>query len=201
MQFLYSLDGQNWAPLGAPAGPLVQDWSLSHFMGYRFGIFNYALAQAGGHVDVDHYLLSGTLTADAKALDRSLLDASIGEAQGIREAQIDAELWAELQAALTAARAVSGPSTQNQIDAPAYRLAALVAQAKVGATDPTPTPTPTPTATPTPTPRRPPRRRLRRPHTDGYADPDPTPTPLPSSSPTPTRQPRSTSTSHPASTG
>lgn len=53
--FYYSLDGQEWSKLGQP---LKMVYNLVHFMGYRFGIFNYATKQAGGYVDVDNFAYS-----------------------------------------------------------------------------------------------------------------------------------------------
>ena len=53
--FYYSLDGKEWAKLG---NPLKMVYNLVHFMGYRFGIFNYATKQAGGYVDVDNFVYS-----------------------------------------------------------------------------------------------------------------------------------------------
>ncbi|MBG9377038.1 glycoside hydrolase 43 family protein [Panacibacter sp. DH6] len=50
--FAYSLDNQNWKVIGTP---LKMTYTLPHFMGYRYGIFNYATRQAGGHVDVDWF--------------------------------------------------------------------------------------------------------------------------------------------------
>ncbi len=52
--FSYSLDGKNWQPAG---GPLQMSYTLPHFMGYRFGLFNYATKQEGGHVDFDYFHL------------------------------------------------------------------------------------------------------------------------------------------------
>lgn len=176
VQFSYSLDGVTWAKLGAPAGPLVQDWSLSHFMGYRFGIFNYALETTGGHVDVDHYLLSSTLTADAAGLDRGLLDSSIAAAEALDPSSLDADLAARLEASLARAEAVTAPSTQNQIDAPAYELAALVAQIRADAAEAGgPSPSPSPSVSPEPT-----------------TSLEPTSSPKPTTSQKPTTSPRPT---------
>ena len=50
--FYYSLDGNSWMPIG---NPLSMKYTLSHFMGYRFGLFNYATKQTGGHVDFDYF--------------------------------------------------------------------------------------------------------------------------------------------------
>jgi beta-xylosidase len=50
--FFYSLDGKSWQPVG---GPLKMAYTLPHFMGYRFGLFNYATQRPGGYVDVDYF--------------------------------------------------------------------------------------------------------------------------------------------------
>jgi beta-xylosidase len=51
-QFFYSLDGESWAPLGQS---LQMKYTLPHFMGYRFGLFNFATQQSGGYVDFDYF--------------------------------------------------------------------------------------------------------------------------------------------------
>jgi len=50
--FFYSLDGRTWIPIGTP---LEMEYSMPHFMGYRFGLFNYATATPGGYVDFDWF--------------------------------------------------------------------------------------------------------------------------------------------------
>lgn len=50
--FFYSLDGKTWKPIGKA---LQMSYTLPHFMGYRFGLFNYATAIAGGYVDFDYF--------------------------------------------------------------------------------------------------------------------------------------------------
>jgi len=50
--FFYSLDGATWKPIG---GGLQMSYTLPHFMGYRFGLFNYATENVGGHVDFDYF--------------------------------------------------------------------------------------------------------------------------------------------------
>jgi len=50
--FSYSLDGKTWNPIGEP---LKMSYTLPHFMGYRFGLFNYATKETGGHVDFDWF--------------------------------------------------------------------------------------------------------------------------------------------------
>lgn len=48
--FSYSLDGKSWKQIGSP---LHMKYTLPHFMGYRFGLFNYATKETGGSVDFD----------------------------------------------------------------------------------------------------------------------------------------------------
>ena len=44
--FFYSLDGKEWSQIG---DTLQMAYTLPHFMGYRFGLFNYATIEAGGY--------------------------------------------------------------------------------------------------------------------------------------------------------
>ena len=50
--FLYSLDGENWETIGSS---LRMSYTLPHFMGYRFALFNFATEEAGGFVDFDYF--------------------------------------------------------------------------------------------------------------------------------------------------
>lgn len=50
--FSYSLDGESWTPIGEP---VQLRYTLVHFMGARFGLFNYATETAGGHADFDDF--------------------------------------------------------------------------------------------------------------------------------------------------
>jgi len=50
--FFYSSDGSDWKPIGKPA---QMHYTLPHFMGYRFAIFNFATETPGGFVDVDYF--------------------------------------------------------------------------------------------------------------------------------------------------
>ena len=56
--FYYSLDGNHWKKIGLV---LQMSYTLPHFMGYRFGLFNYATQTAGGCVDFDYYRVSDTI--------------------------------------------------------------------------------------------------------------------------------------------
>jgi len=52
-EFYYSLDGKNWTKIGTQ---LKMAYTLpQHFMGYRFGLFNYATKTTGGFVDFDYF--------------------------------------------------------------------------------------------------------------------------------------------------
>lgn len=57
--FFYSLDGKSWKPIG---GPLKMSYTLPHFMGYRFGLFNYATKTTGGFADFDFFHVSDKIT-------------------------------------------------------------------------------------------------------------------------------------------
>ena len=50
--FYYSLDNKEWTKLGTE---FQMVYNLKHFMGNRFGIFNYATKASGGYVDVDFF--------------------------------------------------------------------------------------------------------------------------------------------------
>lgn len=54
-RFYYSLNGTDWISLGEE---LHMVYTLPHFMGYRFGLFNFATKSAGGTVDFDSYKIS-----------------------------------------------------------------------------------------------------------------------------------------------
>jgi beta-xylosidase len=58
--FAYSLDGKKWTAIG---GPLKMAYTIPQFMGYRFALFNYATATAGGFADFDFYRVSDRITA------------------------------------------------------------------------------------------------------------------------------------------
>jgi len=50
--FFYSLDGKKWKSIG---NQLKMVYTLPHFMGYRFGLFNYATKNIGGSADFDYF--------------------------------------------------------------------------------------------------------------------------------------------------
>jgi len=57
--FFYSLDGKKWVPIGSQ---LKMEYSMPHFMGYRFGLFNYSTKIPGGFVDFDWFHISDQVT-------------------------------------------------------------------------------------------------------------------------------------------
>ncbi|SPE60871.1 hypothetical protein SBV1_530019 [Verrucomicrobia bacterium] len=62
--FFYSLDGQKWTAIGKP---LQMTYTLPHFMGYRFALFNYATKAPGGFVDFDYFRVSEKITGGDQA--------------------------------------------------------------------------------------------------------------------------------------
>ena len=57
--FYYSLDGKSWTSIGSQ---LKMEYSMPHFMGYRFGLFNYSTKTLGGFVDFDYFHISDRIT-------------------------------------------------------------------------------------------------------------------------------------------
>jgi beta-xylosidase len=51
-RFFYSLDGRSWTAIG---DELKMNYTLPHFMGYRFGLFNFATMNPGGYADFDYF--------------------------------------------------------------------------------------------------------------------------------------------------
>jgi beta-xylosidase len=56
--FFYSLDGKTWMPAGTQ---LKMAYTLPHFMGYRFALFNYATKNIGGYADFDYFHVSDSI--------------------------------------------------------------------------------------------------------------------------------------------
>ncbi len=63
--FYYSTDGNSWTKIGDNVG---LSYSLHMFVGYRFGLFNYATKTAGGYADFDWFKI-GTDVNDEIYLD------------------------------------------------------------------------------------------------------------------------------------
>ena len=59
-RFFYSLDNKSWIQIG---GELKMEYTLmEHFMGYRFGLFNYATKNTGGFADFDYFHISDQIS-------------------------------------------------------------------------------------------------------------------------------------------
>jgi beta-xylosidase len=58
--FYYSLDGATWKKIGSV---LQMAYTLPHFMGYRFGLFNFATKTSGGFVDFDFFRIDNKLAS------------------------------------------------------------------------------------------------------------------------------------------
>lgn len=57
--FYYSLDGKLWTKIGEP---LKMPYTIPHFMGYRFGLFNYATQTTGGFADFDYFRMEDKIS-------------------------------------------------------------------------------------------------------------------------------------------
>ncbi|MHA6247126.1 glycoside hydrolase family 43 protein [Pontibacter sp. CAU 1760] len=62
--FYYSLDGKTWKKIGSQ---LKMAYTLPHFMGYRFGLFNYATKTPGGYADFDYFHIEDRVSSASKA--------------------------------------------------------------------------------------------------------------------------------------
>ena len=59
-KFFYSLDGKKWNVIG---GLLKMEYTLmEHFMGYRFGLYNYSSKKPGGYADFDYFRISDKIS-------------------------------------------------------------------------------------------------------------------------------------------
>ncbi len=58
-KFFYSYDGKAWNFIGEP---LKMAYTIPQFIGYRFGLFNYATKNIGGYVDFDYFHISDTIS-------------------------------------------------------------------------------------------------------------------------------------------
>ena len=58
-KFYYSYDGKVWNFIGEP---LKMAYTIPQFIGYRFGLFNYATKNIGGYADFDYFHISDTIS-------------------------------------------------------------------------------------------------------------------------------------------
>lgn len=57
--FFYSLDGKVWQSIGRS---IKMPYTIPHFMGYRFGLFNYATKNRGGYADFDFFRVENQIS-------------------------------------------------------------------------------------------------------------------------------------------
>ena len=58
--FFYSIDGREWISVGTP---LEMEYSMPHFMGYRFGLFYYSTMKPGGSAGFSWFRVSDRISA------------------------------------------------------------------------------------------------------------------------------------------
>jgi beta-xylosidase len=58
--FFYSQDGKTWTSAGTQ---LKMAYTLPHFMGYRFALFNYATKSIGGYADFDYFHVGDSISS------------------------------------------------------------------------------------------------------------------------------------------
>jgi hypothetical protein len=72
--FYYSLNGVAWKAIG---NTLHMAYTLPHFMGYRFALFNYATKTTDGFVDFDYFRVNDQITGTD--LPETILEAKLGD--------------------------------------------------------------------------------------------------------------------------
>ncbi len=58
-RFFYSLDGKSWTAIGKQ---IKMEYSMPHFMGYRFALYNYGSKTTGGFVDFDFFRIGNEIS-------------------------------------------------------------------------------------------------------------------------------------------
>ena len=56
--FYYSLDGKKWIQFG---NTIKMEYTLSHFMGYRYGLFSFGTKTTNGYADFDFFRIGNTV--------------------------------------------------------------------------------------------------------------------------------------------
>ncbi len=88
--FYYSFDGKTWNKLGSA---MRMSYELTHFMGSKFAIFNYATDKSGGYVDVDYFRVSDQITGTnqpANALNATM--TATQEVSGVMGGECEVKL-------------------------------------------------------------------------------------------------------------
>lgn len=88
VDFFYSIDGAEWKKIGTT---LDMVYSLPHFMGYRFALFNFATEETGGYADFDYFRLNGDMSDNISATPALKITAEYenGVLTGCRTENID----------------------------------------------------------------------------------------------------------------
>lgn len=86
--FYYSLDGTTWNKIG---NTLNMSYTMPHFMGYRFAIFNYATQSAGGYVDVDYFHVNDKADTAETNLNVNMTD--VQDVEGIINTEVEVPLY------------------------------------------------------------------------------------------------------------
>lgn len=90
VSFYYSFDGTNWAKLGTT---MKMTYELTHFMGSRFAIFNYATKTPGGYVDYDYFRVSDQITGeDSSEANLKAAMTAASEISGVINSECEAKL-------------------------------------------------------------------------------------------------------------
>jgi len=89
-KFYYSLNGTDWTEFGSE---LNMRYTIPHFMGYRFALFNFATRTPGGYVDIDYFRFSDDVTgAKTPAAPAARLKEAVIETGGVGDAAFDVRL-------------------------------------------------------------------------------------------------------------
>ena len=86
--FYYSLDGTKWKTIG---NTLNMSYTIPHFMGYRFAIFNYATQATGGYVDVDYFHVNDGADTEQTNLNVNMDD--VQDVQGVINTELEVPLY------------------------------------------------------------------------------------------------------------
>jgi len=109
--FFYSLDSTTWKPIGST---LQMSYTLGMFMGYRFALFDFATATAGGYADFDWFKIGATVN---EAIDMYPASQTTGLLPAMSEAKGLRCISSRDGLEVTWEGAVSGPLELRIVDA------------------------------------------------------------------------------------
>lgn len=88
--FFYSTDGKTWKKIG---NELAMSYELTHFMGSRFALFNYATKTKGGYADFDYFRVSDDITGASSASSTLKADFAVEKSvSGVMNAETSVKL-------------------------------------------------------------------------------------------------------------